>query len=454
MIDIGKIPPQAIELEGAVLGAIMIEKEALEIAMEQLKPDCFYKDCNRKIYEAILKLYNSNDSIDILTVKNQLKKDGTLEEVGGASYIANLTSDIGSAVHIDFHCKIIVQKYVQREIIRISSEATKMAFDEMEDVANIIEFYEKEMFEIVNKSIKKDFLHIEKIIRNGLTQIQFATKQNNEGGYLAGLPSGFSHVDNYTTGFTNGDLIIIAGRPSMGKSAFALCILRNLAIDFETPVGFFSLEMSIESLANRFISMESEIEGIRLKTGKITHLDWNRIEKNVYNIINSNIYIDDTAAIGLMELRTKARRLVAKHNVKLIAIDYMQLMSSVEKRGQNREQEVSKLSAGLKALAKELNIPIIVLSQLSRENEKRGNKRPMLSDLRDSGAIEQDADLVIFIHRPEKYNEADISLKGLAEVIIAKHRNGAIGTVNMTFKSEFAKFVDFEGNLFIKNEEF
>jgi replicative DNA helicase len=424
----------------------MLEKDALLTVLDILKPSSFYKEAHKKIFEAILSLSNSEQAIDLLTVTEELRKRNALEEIGGPFYITQLTSKVASAAHIEFHARIIAQKHIQRELIRISTEIQNRAFDDAIDVYDLLDFSERQLFEIAEGNIKKETLKLETVINMAIEQIKEAGKQEDG---LSGVPSGFSGIDRITSGWQKSDLIIIAGRPSMGKTAFVLSMARNMAVDYNKSVAVFSLEMSSIQLVNRLIVSETELPSDKIKSGKLENYEWEQLDYKIKQLVDAPVFIDDTPAISIFELRAKARRLKAKNDIQLIVIDYLQLMTMGGDNRASREQEVSTISRSLKAIAKELNIPIIALSQLNRSVETRGgDKRPQLSDLRESGAIEQDADMVLFVHRPEYYridvDEDGNSLKGIAEIIIAKHRNGAVGSVNLKFQSELAKFSDLD----------
>ncbi len=440
----GKIPPQAIDLEEAVLGAIMLEKDALTAVLDILKAEMFYKEAHQKIYKAILGLFEKSESIDILTVTNQLKKNGELEIVGGAYYITQLTSRVASSANIEYHTRIISQKYLQRELIRSSTEIIKEAFNDSTDVFELLDTAEQNLFAIGEGNLKSKFSMMKDSVVESIRQIKAASRQ--EGGFN-GVPTGFMALDRITGGWQKSDLVVIAARPGMGKTALMLTMARNIAVDFKKPVAFFSLEMNTTQLVTRLISSETELPAEKLKKGTLENHEWAQLESRVTRLSDAPLIIDDSPALTIFDLRAKARRLKQQHKIELIVIDYLQLMSgSGDNRG-NREQEISNISRSLKSLAKELNIPIIALSQLSREVEKRGGtKRPILSDLRESGAIEQDADMVIFIYRAEYYkielDERNQPTKGMAEIIIAKHRNGPTADVPLKFIDRFAKFVD------------
>jgi len=445
-VDYGRIPPQAPDLEEAVLGAIMLEKDAVIAILDILKPESFYKDSHQKIFRAIVDLSMNQQPIDILTVTEELKKRNQLDEVGGAVYITQLTGRVASAAHLEFHARIVAQKYIQRELIRVSNEIQARSYDESNDVDELLDFAEAELFNIAEGNIKRETTKLNLLIKEAIHQIEEASKRDDS---LSGVPSGFTKLDRITSGWQRSDLIVIAARPSMGKTAFVLTMARNIAVEHKQPVAIFSLEMSSLQLVNRLIVSETELPSDRIRNGRLEQYEWEQLEYRIKSLVEAPIYIDDTPAISIFELRAKCRRLKNLYDVQVIVIDYLQLMSGTTDNKGNREQEVSNISRALKGIAKELDIPIIALSQLNRSVELRsGNKRPQLSDLRESGAIEQDADIVIFIHRPEKYgideDENGNSLKGIAEIMVAKHRNGPIGEVILRFRDEFAKFVDLD----------
>ena len=446
--DMGRLQPQARELEEAVLGALMLEKDAYSIVSEILKPECFYEKAHEKIYAAIVDLALSQRPVDMLTVTEQLKKRGELEDVGGPFYISQLTSKVASSAHIEYHARIIAQKYLARELISFTAMIQGKAFDETLDVEDLMQEAEGKLFEISQRNVKKDVTQINPVIKDAMEMLQKAALQK-EG--LSGLRTGFEGLDKMTSGWQNSDLIIIAARPAMGKTAFVLSMAKNMAVNFNTPVALFSLEMSNVQLVNRLIVNVCEIPGEKIKSGRLESYEWEQLDFKIKELYDAPIFVDDTPSLSVFELRTKARRLVREHGIKCIIIDYLQLMNASGMNFGSREQEVSTISRSLKGLAKELNIPIIALSQLNRGVEA---KRPQLADLRESGAIEQDADMVCFIHRPEYYkiteDERGNSLIGLAEIIIAKHRNGAVGDVRLRFKSEFAKFMNVEEDIAVR----
>jgi len=443
--ELGTIPPQAIDLEEAVLGALLIEKDAMMSVQEILKPESFYREAHQWIYQAMLDLSSRIEPIDLYTVGQMLQKSGRLSEVGGPAYLAALTQKIGSAAHIEFHATIIAQKAIQRELIRTASSIQKNAYDESKDVADLLDFAESEIFKISENSAKRDVQKSRDIVTKTLAMIQDA--KGKEG--YSGVPSGFTQLDRMTLGWQPSDLIILAARPSMGKTAFVLTMARNMTVENKSGVAFFSLEMSAEQLMMRLIVAESELDSREVRNGKINQEQWDHLERSIQPLQEAPLFIDDTPALSIFEFRSKARKLKIQYDIQLIIIDYLQLMTGPAETKGNREQEVSAISRTLKAVAKELNIPIIALSQLNRSVESRGgNKRPHLSDLRESGAIEQDADLVAFIHRPEYYglteDEQGMPTAGVAELIVAKHRNGAVDTVKLRFRKEQAKFMDLD----------
>lgn len=452
----GKLQPQAIPLEEVVLGALMIDKDALPKVLDVLRPTSFYKHAHQVIYEAILRLFERSQPIDILTVHEALNKADQLEEIGGVNYLVDLSNKVGSAANIEYHARIIAQKHIQRELIRVSTNIINDSFEDTKDVFQLLDDAESSLFEITQQNLNRSFEDLGTLALRAQKQWE-AVAEREEG--LIGVPTGFTELDRITNGWQQSDLIIVAARPGMGKTAFTLALARNAAIDYSRPVAIFSLEMSSAQLTQRLISMESEISSTKLRSAQLAEYEWQQLHTTVERLGNVPVFVDDTPAINIFELRAKCRRLKMQHDVQLIIIDYLQLMSGApdQKRG-NREQEISSISRALKGMAKELDVPVIALSQLSRAVETRGGiKRPQLSDLRESGAIEQDADLVLFIYRPEYYELDDPSLpQGLAEIIVSKHRNGALGTVNLRFVSKYAKFLDMhdldftepEGDLF------
>ena len=442
----GRIPPHDIELEEVVLGAMMLEQGAEIDVLNILTKDSFYKEANAKIFEAILKLSSSQQPVDIYTVVEQLSTSGTLEEVGGAYYVASLTEKVGSAAHLEFHARILQQKFIQRQLIKIATEIEDRAYDKTSDVNDLLQFSEKSIFDLANGSIKTQTRGMNDILKEAIDRIEEAAKRTDG---LSGVPSGFTSLDRITQGWQNSDMVVVAARPAMGKTAFILSMARNMVVNHNVPVLIFSLEMSALQLMNRLIVSETELPSDKIRTGKLEDHEWMQLDDKIKHFQDAPLFIDDTAAISLFELRSKCIRMKMQHNIGIVMIDYLQLMTGPEEVRGNREQEVSTISRGIKQLAKELNVPIIALSQLSRNTVARGgSNRPMLNDLRDSGAIEQDADIVCFIHRPEYYgqmqDESGNSTQGLGQVIIAKHRNGAVCDVNLHFRAEFARFEEWD----------
>lgn len=442
----GRLVPRAVEIEAAVLGALMLEKDAFTVVCDLLRPESFYEPKHVKIYEAIQQLGMAQEPIDMMTVTNRLRQNGDLESVGGAGFVAGLTMNVASAAHVEFHARIVAQKYLARELISFASKVENAAFDESNDIDDLLQEAEKHLFDISQRNLKKDVSQIDPILDRAVEQMQMAGRRQSG---LSGLGTGFRELDKVTSGWQNSDLIIIAARPAMGKTAFVLSMALNIALHND-PVAVFSLEMSNLQLVNRLISNACELPGEKIKSGDLSTADWGQLTTRMSRLQGLPMYVDDTSGLSIMELRTKARRLVREHQVKVIIIDYLQLMTAGIKLG-SREQEVSTISRSLKQLAKELDIPIIALSQLNRKLEDRGNKdkRPQLSDLRESGAIEQDADIVCFIHRPEYYTHSGLdedgnNIRGKAEFIIAKHRSGSVGTVDMLFRKEFVRFENWD----------
>lgn len=442
--NLGKLPPQAVDLEEVVLGATMIEKDAFLLIADKLKADFFYKDSHQKIFTAITNLFSNNSPIDILTVTSQLRKMGELEMIGGAYYITELTNRVASSANIEYHSSIIVEKFIQRETIRICTESINQAYDDTSDALDIIEKNQTSIFALVNDKKNNNITDNATLIAEKLIELK---KPEITG--LVGVGSGFLGIDNLTNGWRNSELIIVAARPSMGKTAFALQLARNAAIDFDKPVVIFSLEMSKIQLSERLISSECNLFMEDLVKRRLSDYDMERIESVSSKLLQPNkVFIDDTPALNIFELRAKARRLKQKHDIGLIVIDYLQLMKGAKEKNSNREQEISSISQGLKALSKELNIPVIALSQLNRavESQPGNSKRPNLSHLRESGAIEQDADQVLFLYRPEYYgireDENGNSTVGLTEIIFAKNRNGICDTIKLEFNGAFMKFRD------------
>ena len=443
--EMGKLPPQAQELEDSVLGAIMIEKDAYGSVADLLRPEVFYKDQNRLVYEAIRALASKDLPIDILSVAEKLKNQGTLDQAGGAVYLADLTRRVASTAHLRYHAQIVAQKATARDLIAMAAQIEEKGFDETQDIEELMHEAEAGIFEISQRSQKRDVTQIDPVIEEAFKRMEKASKND---GSISGIPSGFDALDKITSGWQTPDLIIIAARPAMGKTAFVLSMAKNIAVDRKIPVAIFSLEMSNVQLVNRLIMNVCEIEGEKIKTGKMSKEDTKRLNTKINIMKGAPLYMDDTPSLSIFELRSKARKLVREHGIRMIIIDYLQLMNAQGSSFGSREQEVSIISRNLKALAKELDIPIIALSQLNRGVESRQGiegKTPQLSDLRESGAIEQDADMVCFIHRPEYYHlysdeKTGKDLRGLAQIIVAKHRNGATDSIWLRFRGKYAKF--------------
>ena len=454
---LGKVPPQAIELEEAVLGALMLEKDALTAVIDILKVESFYKEAHKVIFQAILDLFTESQPIDLLTVTTQLRKNGALEVAGGVFYITELTSKVASAANIEYHARIITEQSIKRELIRISSTIQKDAFEDTTDVFELLDAMEQSLFEISEKNIRKNYATMSSIMRDAISELEI--RKNQKDG-LTGVPSGFTALDRVTSGWQKSDLIVIAARPAMGKTAFVLSVLRNAAVDHNRPVAIFSLEMSSVQLVNRLISSEAELDSDKIRKGTLADHEWAQLVHKTAKLSKAPLFVDDTPALSILELRAKCRKLKAQHDIQMVVVDYLQLMSGDSKGGfgGNREQEIASISRALKKIAKELSIPVIALSQLSRAVETRGgDKRPQLSDLRESGAIEQDADMVMFLYRPEYYgiteDEGGASTAGVGEVIIAKNRNGSLENIKLRFIGRYTKFTDFDGGMGNQNSQ-
>ena len=445
-LEKGKIPPQALELEEAVLGAMMIDKKGIDEIIDILSPEAFYDKRHQEIYAAIYALFQNSEPIDLLSVSNQLKKNATLDLAGGDFYLIGLTQKVASSAHIEFHSRIILEKYIQRKLITISSEIIENAYNETVDVFDLLDDAEGKLFEVTQGNLKKGAERADSLVQQSINKIQEISSKEG----MSGLATGFTKLDALTSGWQPSDLIIIAARPGMGKTAFVISMAKNMAIDFNHAVAVFSLEMSSVQLITRMISSETGLTSEKLRKGNLEPHEWEQLNVKVKKLSDAPIFIDDTPALSIFDLRAKARRLVSQHNVRILVIDYLQLMTAGGSGG-NREQEISTISRNLKALAKELSVPVIALSQLSRAVETRGgSKRPLLSDLRESGAIEQDADIVSFIFRPEYYgmtewDDDDHSpCEGQGEFIVAKHRNGGLDNIRLKFTGHLAKFSDLE----------
>ena len=454
----GKLQPQAIDLEKAVLGALMIDNESLSDAIDSLQEEYFYKSEHQKIFAAIVNLFNKTQPVDILTVSEELKRMNQLEDIGGLVYISELTNNITSSSNTEYHARIIAEKFIKRSLISISNNIIGDAFDDSVDIFDLLNKAEEKLFTVTEGTLRKSYDKMSLLIKGALDNIEVLRKKEDG---LSGVPSGFTNLDRITSGWQKSDLVIVAARPGMGKTAFALSMARNIAVDHNIPIGVFSLEMASEQLVNRLIASEAELSASKLRKGDLKDHEMVQLHQKIKHLSEAQIFIDDTPALTVFELRAKARRLVKNHNVGIIIIDYLQLMHAGNNAG-NREQEISTISRSLKGIAKELKIPVIALSQVNRGVEGRtgvGSKRPILSDLRESGAIEQDADIVTFIYRPEYYkiyewDNGDDS-RGQGEIIIAKHRNGALKNVRLKFTGEYAKFsdLDYQDNGLDLNEE-
>ncbi|HIB49104.1 MAG TPA: replicative DNA helicase [Flavobacteriaceae bacterium] len=447
-LEKGKLPPQAVDLEEVVLGAMMIDKKGVDEVIDILSSDVFYKQQHQHIFDAIHMLFENSEPVDLLTVSSQLKKNATLEAAGGEFYLVQLTQKVSSSAHIEFHARIILQKFIQRSLIKISNEIIEESYDETTDVFDLLDTAESKLYEITQGNIKRSSETAQQLVIQAKKKIQEIA--NREG--LSGIPSGFDKVDKLTSGWQPSDLIIIAARPGMGKTALTLSMARNVAVEHNIPVAFFSLEMSSVQLITRLISSETGLSSEKLRTGNLEKHEWEQLNVKVNGLEKAPLFIDDTPSLSIFDLRAKARRLSSQHGIKLIMIDYLQLMTAGgSQKGGNREQEISTISRNLKALAKELNVPVIALSQLSRAVETRGgSKRPLLSDLRESGAIEQDADIVSFIYRPEYYkieewdDEERSPTEGQGEFIVAKHRNGGLDEIRLKFVGHLGRFENLE----------
>ncbi len=436
---LGKIPPHSLEAEQSVLGAMLINQEAINIAIEQLNPEDFYKEANKEIFQAIIELYSRNEPVDIITLSEELKKRGTLENVGGVSYLASLSGGVAISSNIKYYCDIVEEKSILRRLIVSCDEIMAKSYEGSEGVNSIIEQAEKNIFDITQGKHRDGFVPIKEVLLESFSKIEEMAAHEGE---LTGLTTGFIDIDSKLSGMQKSDLILLAARPSMGKTALGINIATNAAVKADASVAIFSLEMSREQLVQRMISSASHVDLQKIISGRLEEEEWLKIINAMAPLSQASIFIDDTAGISLMEMKAKCRRLKIEKGLDLIVIDYLQLMQA-DSMHENRQQEISAISRGLKALAKEMECPVVALSQLSRAPELRADHRPILSDLRESGAIEQDADVVLFLYRDEYYNE-DTDKKNIGEVIIAKHRNGPTGTVELVWKKEFTKFLNKE----------
>ncbi len=439
-VNISRIPPYSLEAEQSILGAMLLDKEAVSISIEQVKPEDFYRDDHKEIYEAMLDLFEINQPIDIITVTDQLRIRGTLEIVNGLEYLTELATSVFTTANVKYYAQIVEEKSILRKLIKASSEISNMSYEANEEVTDIVSKAEKKIFDIIQGKVDKGFYPIKDVLIESFNKLEELYKNK---GKLVGIPTGFSDLDRKTAGLHNSDFILIAARPAMGKTSFALNIAQHAAIKAKVPVAIFSLEMSKEQLVNRMLWSEALVDSQRMRTGELESDDWPKLARAIGPLSEAPIYIDDTPGISVAEIRAKCRRLKMEKDLGLVIIDYLQLMQG-RGRPESRQQEVSEISRSLKILAKEINIPVVTLSQLNRAPDSRTNDhRPKLSDLRDSGAIEQDADLVMFLYRDEYYND-DTENKNIAECIIAKHRNGSTGDIKLVWLGEYTKFADLD----------
>ena len=439
-MELGKVPPNDTEAEQAVIGSMLTDKDAVASAIEVLQEDDFYREDNKIIYTAILNLYNRSEPIDIITLKSELSSMGKLDAVGGLEYIAELPDKVPTTSNVEQYIKIVEEKSVLRNLIKTANDIITLGYDPTQDVEDIIDTSEKKIFEVMQKKNQKGYSSIKDVLVDTFTELE---QLYNRKQHITGVPTGFADLDYKTAGLHKSDLILVAARPAMGKSAFALNIATNAAVRANIPVVIFSLEMSKEQMGNRILCSEAMVDSNKVRTGKLEEDDWTKLAGTIGPLSDSEIYIDDTPGISVTEIRAKCRKLKLEKNIGMVVIDYLQLVQGSNKRNGSREQEISEISRSLKILAKELNVPVIALSQLSRAVEQRPDHRPMLSDLRESGAIEQDADIVMFLYRDDYYNK-DSEKKDIAEVIIAKHRGGSLGTIELLWLGSYTKFVNLE----------
>ena len=439
-MELGKIPPHDIEAEQAVIGSMLTDKDSVISALEVLKPEDFYREDNKVIFEAILNLYNRADPIDIITLKAELVSLGKFEQIGGIEYLAVLPEKVPTTANVEKYIRIVEEKSMMRTLIRTANELITLGYDGTDDVEDIMDIAEKKIFNIMQKRNQKGYSSMKDILVDTFTQLE---ELYNRKQHITGVPTGFSDLDYKTAGLHNSDLILVAARPAMGKSAFALNIATNAALRGNIPVAIFSLEMSKEQMANRILCSEAMVDSNKVRTGRVEDEDWAKLAMASGELSEAGIFIDDTPGISVMEIRAKCRKLKLEKNIGLVVIDYLQLVQGSSKKVGSREQEISEISRSLKILAKEINVPVIALSQLSRAPEQRPDHRPMLSDLRESGAIEQDADIVMFLYRDDYYNE-ESEKKNIAEVILAKHRAGSTGTVELLWLGNYTKFANIE----------
>jgi replicative DNA helicase len=437
----GRVPPQAVDVEMAVLGAMLIEKGAIAKAIEILDDSSFYKPAHQRIFAAMIALFERSEPVDLITLIEELRRRGELEKVGGEYYLTELTTRVTTAANMEYHAHIVLEKALMRQLISASSEIASRAYQETEDALDLLDEAEQKVFQISEQRMKKSFVSMNTAVHSTMEMLESIHGKHSG---VTGVPSAFTELDNITGGFQKSDLIVVAGRPSQGKTALVLSIARNASILHDIPIGFFSLEMSSQQLVLRLICAEARVDAHSVRTGRLPEDEWRKLSTSIGKLYKAKILIDDTPALSALEIRAKSRRLKVEHNVGMIIVDYLQLMQG-PKNAQSREQEISSISRSLKALAKELNIPVVALSQLNRALELRGDKRPVLADLRESGAIEQDADVVIFVHRPEMFGididpETKEPTEGMAELIVGKQRNGPTGAVRLAFIKQYARF--------------
>ena len=438
-MELGKIPPHDIEAEQAVIGSMLTDKDAIMSAVETLKSEDFYREDNKIIYEAILNLYNRAEPVDIITLKTELQSMKQLEAVGGLEYIAELPDKVPTTANVEQYIKIVEEKSALRALIKTANDLISLGYDQTQDVEDILDTAERKIFDVIQNRNQKGYSAIKDILVDSFTQLeQLYNKQ-----HITGVPTGFADLDFITAGLHKSDLVIVAARPAMGKSAFALNLATNAAVRYNTPVAIFSLEMSKEQMTNRILCSEAMVDSNKVRTGKVEDDDWQKLAEASGNLSQAQIFIDDTPGISVMEIRAKCRKMKLEKNIGMVVIDYIQLVQGSNRKGGSREQEISEISRSLKILAKEINVPVIALSQLSRSVEQRPDHRPMLSDLRESGAIEQDADIVMFLYRDDYYNP-DSEKKNIAEVILAKHRAGSTGTVELLWLGNYTKFANLD----------
>ncbi len=435
----GRVPPQAVDVEMSVLGAMLIEKEAIARALDLLNEDAFYKEAHRLIFQAMVALFDRSEPVDLVTLTEELRRRGVLEKVGGSYYLTELTNRIPSAANIEYHAKIVLEKALMRQLIASSNEVSGRAYEDSEDAFDLLDEAEQKIFKISEQHLKRSFISMNQALHQTMEMLESIHGKHSG---ITGVPSGFTALDNILGGFQKSDFVVVAGRPAMGKTAFVLSAARNAAVEYDVPVAFFSLEMSSQQLVLRLICAEARVDQHKVRTGRLPEDQWQYLSTRIGKLARAKLFIDDTPSLGILELRAKARRLKAEHNIGLVVVDYLQLMQG-PKGLDSREREISAISRSLKALAKELDVPVLGLSQLNRAVEARSDKRPQLADLRESGAIEQDADVVAFVHRPESYGikeEGGESTEGIAEIIVGKQRNGPVDTARMSFIKSYARF--------------